>query len=168
MIFQRKGEEMREIKFRAWDNDNKQMIYQGSNVEYLNGAMEAHFCFDEAGFVLLIRPYAESEWYPINNTEAMQFTELRDKNGKEIYEGDIIVAESYPWFDTGKPNYRSTVEWIYSQWQQVLHCVNPDKGGISDGINEGLNDEGYEPEEPSSWLVIGNIYENPELLEVAP
>ena len=154
-----RGEERlmnREIKFRAWNKDKEEM-----------------------DFVPFARDEWTTEYQPLNPviesiqkdkeywSELMQYTGLKDKNGKEIYEGDVIVAECYPWFDTNKPNYRGTVEWIYCSWQQVLHCINPDKGGISDGINEGLNDEGYQDDEPSHWLVIGNIYENPELLDGA-
>lgn len=97
--------------------------------------------------------------------EIMQFTGLKDKNGKEIYEGDIVVQDRYIWFDDGKPNYVSTVEFIFSQWQAVLHCVNKDKQGISHGINGGLNDTGVKDGENSQWEIIGNIYQNPELIK---
>jgi uncharacterized phage protein (TIGR01671 family) len=94
----------------------------------------------------------------------MQFTGLLDKHGKEIWEGDIITQDEYIWLDNGKPNYRGTVEWIYSQWQVVAHFVNSSKRGISDGINKGLNEEGFEEGAKTSWEVIGNIYENSDLL----
>ncbi len=64
-------------------------------------------------------------------------------------------------------NYIGIVEWIYSQWQYVYHCVNPNKRGISEGVNRGLNDFGFDETENTCYEVIGNIYENPELLEDA-
>ena len=88
----------------------------------------------------------------------LQSTGLCDKNGKEIFEGDILVADGYPHFDYGKPNYRSVVEWCFAGFHVVLRCVNPKKRGISDGINEPLEYGGQ-------FEVIGNIYENKELLQ---
>ncbi len=116
----------------------------------------------------------------------MQCTGLKDKNGKLIYEGDIIVIPNqYPFYDYKNKedmkqdlnstegeikgesilNYIGIVEWIYSQWQYVYHCVNPKKRGISEGVNQGLNDFGFDETENTCYEVIGNIYENPELLE---
>lgn len=116
----------------------------------------------------------------------MQCTGLKDKNGKLIYEGDIIViSNQYPFYDYKNKedmkqdlnstkgeikgesvlNYVGIVEWIYSQWQYVYHCVNPKKQGISEGINQGLNDFGFDETENTCYEVIGNIYENPELIK---
>lgn len=111
---------------------------------------------------------------------------MKDKNGKLIYEGDIIVIPNqYPFYDYKNKedmkqslnstdgeikgesvlNYIGIVEWIYSQWQYVYHCVNPNKRSISEGINQGLNDFGFDETENTCYEVISNIYENPEFLE---
>ncbi len=116
----------------------------------------------------------------------MQCTGLRDKNGKLIYEGDIIVIPNqYPFYDYKNKedmkqdlnstkgeikgesilNYIGIVEWIYSQWQYVYHCVNPEKRGISEGVNQGLNNFGFDETRNTCYEVIGNIYENPDLLK---
>ena len=148
----------REIKFRAWIKQSwdsgsqkwakNKMLYNAYPYLYTK------VCLPDSGIGFA----NEGEF------ELMQYTGLKDKNNKEIYEGDIVVQNCYLWFDDGKPNYRGTVEMIYQQWQVIAHCINPNKQGISDGMNEPLNFEGFEDNEKSNWEVIGNIYENPELL----
>lgn len=116
-----------------------------------------------------------------------QCTGLKDKNGRLIYEGDIIVIPNqYPFYDYKNEedmkqdlnetqgeikgesilNYVGIVEQIYSSWQYVYHCVNPKKRGISEGINHLLNEVGYEDGAKTDFEIIGNVYGNPELLEV--
>lgn len=146
----------RELKFRAWDKKNKCWYGEGdpNNLTFYD-----FHIFGEC--TLICPPRTEDLQY----LEITQYTNLKDKNGKEIYEGDIVIKDEYIWRDDGVPNYNGTVEWIYSQWQVVAHCINNEKRGISDGINQGLNDEGFEEGENSDWEIIGNIYENPELLK---
>lgn len=147
----------RVIKFRAFDKNFKKIVFDVS-FDYELGKW-IYYREKEHGTAII------SVETSVGDDTIMQYTGLKDKNGKKIFEGDIVVKNEYMWFDEGKPNYRGTVEWIYSQWQVVAHCVNANKRGASEGINEGLNDEGFDENGFSDWVVIGNIFENKELLE---
>lgn len=154
------------FKFRFWDKETQTM--QKSPMIELRQRMTLDTIFNDDRVIF------------------MQSTGLKDKNGKLIYEGDIIVIPNqYPFYDYKNKedmkqdlnftegeikgesilNYIGIVEWIYSQWQYVYHCVNPKKQGISEGGNQGLNDFGFDETRNTCYEVIGNIYENPELLE---
>ena len=113
---------MREIKFRAWDEVNKRMIYK----------CRWQACNNDVNMVL------------------MQYTGLKDKNGKEIYEGDIV-------------HYNPNDLGMY------FHCVNEDDFVIS--WHGGAFFVDWNAKLPLYKIegqdikVVGNIYENPELLE---
>jgi len=110
---------MREIKFRAWDKEKKEWVYFGLNEVYGMGQD-------------LPNGYAK-----IDFDKLMQYTGLKDKNGKEIYEGDIVTDA------VGDKR-----EIIFEDgW---FCCKYPDGSR-------------YCPTE-SNRAVIGNIYENQELL----
>jgi hypothetical protein len=116
---------MREIKFRAWHKTHG-MIFESERF-LLKDAVDGDLEF----FGSPSKDCRSSDF------EFMQFTGIKDKHGNEIYDGDIVVKSEYIWFDADDtPNYRGTVEWLYSQWQVIAHCVNPEKRGISEGINE--------------------------------
>lgn len=70
----------REIKFRVWDVENKEML----EVQELD--FEPTFY----GGRIAIRPDQYSDYFDTEDMILMQYTGLHDKNGKEIYEGDII------------------------------------------------------------------------------
>lgn len=106
---------MREIKFRAWNKSARAMLEWG----YLRVCGQ-HLLF-------------------VDSLTWMQFTGLIDKNGKEIYEGDMV--------------HRTRVD-RGNDKQKVVQWRIPKRGGI--GFNLRHCDDCIE--------VIGNIYENPELV----
>lgn len=146
---------MREILFRGKRLDNGEWVY-GFLYGMTDGWENGHY---------FIHDWYQSLPHEVDPATVGQYTGLKDKNGQRIWEGDIVVQDCYLWFDNGRPNYRGTVEWIYSQWQVIAHCINPNKGGISDGMNQGLNDDGFDDGVNSDWEIIGNIHDNPDLLK---
>lgn len=123
---------MREIKFRAWDKARAKWIH-----ESMYFAME-----HQQPLASKIHIYAFNEVGMIGdpNVILMQYTGLKDKNGVEIYEGDI-VRQVRPTTWAGEKNGSS-------RWQRVVEW----KGT---GFNLRT----------SQCEVIGNIMENPELLK---
>lgn len=90
--------------------------------------------------------------------ELMQFTDLLDKNGKGIYEGDIITCHTNNEF---KYPHKEVVVWQDSIAAFAIRTTekinDPDTGQLSDAYTFFMHNEDFE--------VIGNIYENPELLD---
>lgn len=116
---------MRPIKFRCWNLIEKKWITK--------------FWIDNEG--VCRHPYSFNHIKVLLCNEFFidQFTGLHDRNGKEIYEGDIIKTERFI--------NNLFVKWDYDQW------------GLFDGIcNELSIDSTYDE-------IIGSVHENPELLE---
>lgn len=88
-----------------------------------------------------------------------QYTGLKDKNKKEIYEGDIVCSDEYPFTSNNKINYHGKVYW----WDEEtgfyvdVYPVSDRVSGAACG--DGLSEYAHHIE------IIGNIYQNPELLK---
>ena len=139
---------MRDIKFRVWNTETNKMIINVKEMGVF--ALQSIYSIDE----FLVIP--TNEKYPL-----MQYTGLKDKNGVEIYEGDILVAKNKK--DSKNNDWIGIVEdnnygWLALKYKEY---INPSWfGALSTPINEPQN---------ASWImsnceVIGNIYENSHLL----
>jgi len=137
----------RPIKFRAWDSNHQEMYTD----DLLVGEDGVLLTLD----VLLVNEsYAGASYLGVGyeGFVIMQYTGLKDKNGTEIYEGDVVLEHT----GEAKPFIRWHVMWLESRY--ILRALN------SDALDRYLshNPEHMQPE------VIGNIYENPNLLEAKP
>ena len=135
---------MRNIKFRAFDNENKEML----EVENLY--------FNDISNKVEIKTTIYSDYFNENEMILMQYTGLKDKNGKEIYEGDI-VQEVYKLYKCeGERRGRKYVV----KFDEDRCGYTPFACGDGCGCceSEVISVENAE--------VIGNIYDNPELLEI--
>jgi uncharacterized phage protein (TIGR01671 family) len=150
----------REIKFRAWNEDTKIMVdLQAITPLALNDSMNTQMAIQ--GMSGLFLPFKEGMLL-------MQFTGLLDKNGKEIYEGDILQVphDTYRMgrevFWQGKEDGFELVVWdekFSGFGSKDLHFL---KEGYS--IDELPTRYLWVMETPKKSKVIGNIHENPELL----
>lgn len=137
---------MRELKFRAWDKKSKKIRIVESigfgelsyyNEGYPVANMIGRDCIHDKDIIIHRDSYQH---------ELMQYTGLKDKNGKEIYEGDILL------YDSG-----SKTSVFYKNGAFVRSYGNSNMYLLYDSFIEDGCLYNYE--------VIGNIYENPELLE---
>ena len=114
---------MREIKFRAWDQENNQMINWYDT-----------FFYDDSPVTRYSGDFSYIEM-PL-----MQYTGLKDKNEVEIYEGDIIRS--------------------YNEFGEAFEQLSVVEYDVSTGQLKGIDIKYIDYEE-----VIGNIYENPDLIK---
>ena len=106
-----------------------------------------------------------SSAYPVLPETVEQYTGLTDKNGKRIFEGDILRGFEYPFCSNinGEFNYFAEIVWFDDSSAFGIYTFKNPKSNVR-GISEG-NTDYLEYFNADKWEVIGNIYDNPELLE---
>lgn len=127
----------REIKFRGWNKEKRKMY---GNV---------HFAYDHLKDIPATT-FGEIVTYQ-DEWDAMQFTGVKDKNGKEIYEGDILNSL---YRNDGRTGTYQVL------WNDGGACFYGRRHGKHQQISVFVT--------PSDWTrceIIGNVWENPELLK---
>ena len=120
---------MREILFRAQKIDTKEWVYGHYTYMY---SKDKHFI------------YAGSKWYEVLKDTLCQYTGLTDKNGRKIFESDILSIDG--------SEYGLWVGMVEFQWQCLTAKFEYYRHRLENC--------------PEKYEVIGNIYENSELMEV--
>lgn len=150
---------MRQIKFRAWDKKNKSMVeIDGEDLFIANGEIYEVYETGHHNYNPYMRKAEVTDLY-----ELMQYTGIKDRSSKEIYEGDMVIIrnkeEQYVIQENGFMDTAFVPGWeMKGEVKFLYHCwfiEGPDGKGcpIDFGGEEGLE-------------VIGNIYEHTHLLEV--
>ena len=130
---------MREIKFRVWVKDRKE-IFEIVLINY--ASKKVTYILERIGHPLNIRDGKFND-VEFNEIELMQYTGLKDEYGDEIYEGDIVTL------------HNSRYKVIFNM-EQARFVLRDDKFEMEIPFTNNNNER---------MEIIGNIYENPELIE---
>ena len=139
------------LKFRAWLKKKQKMDNYIDHISWLEDEL---YCIGD-GITYMVSA---------EDLVLMQSTGLKDKNSQEIFEGDILEIQgikvivkfgSYKYLETSKNN-GYTLGILHDGLGFYVECINV---AAPDNISP------FEPETLKNSQIIGNVYENPELLE---
>lgn len=128
---------MREILFRGKKKDSGEWV-EGYLLRYSP-------IFEELSYILPIPAVCVNE-IEVEPESIGQYTGLADKNGRKIFEGDILSAH----LDDSCPD---DITYVQVVWNGISWC-----------IRESTEDDVMEKEDSLIWEVCGNIFDNPELI----
>lgn len=126
------------LRFRAWLKKKQEMDHEIDHISWLEDEL---YCIGD-GITYMVSA---------EDLVLMQSTGLKDKNGKEIFDGDVFEIE-----DEGEVLGNVKLTWDKERAVFMIEGISVD---VIVPFHEIVSDEDY------SYRVVGNIYENPELLE---
>ena len=132
---------MREIKFRAWCGER---MYYMENFD---------FFINECGACINVNHPEYGKTYKVTKWNLMQYSGLKDRNGQEVFEGDVIKMIALH----NDHNQKGAVDYASIYFSHGQFCIALDGYKIGTPL--------FNVKLSSSVEVIGNIHENPELLK---
>lgn len=136
---------MREIKFKGQQLSNGEWI-----VGDINHLSDGVYISNDNGCHMA----------QVNPDTVCQFTGFTDKNGKEIYEGDVLRSDEYPFScieDNAYDNYFGIIEWSDEEAMFLLTCVKNPKSAVR-GISDGISDE-ITQQKLENCEIVGSVHD---------
>lgn len=142
----------REIKFRSWDEQSKEMHH---DFQYIDSGKEGNdwIVFKSDRQKLSKKPHPFENPYWRQQYKIMQYTGLKDKNGKEIYEGDIF-----------SPGWVPGEVFVVIYYDKTSRFCELRRGSVRANKVNIIMDGSFLISEHKKPEIIGNIYENGDLL----